>query len=67
MTITELIHKLLEICVEYGDIDVYINTNDNAYNVVQTTEKHCRAGSANIFWEADELEDDSETICYLGE
>lgn len=67
MKITELIDELLKIRVEHGDLDVYINTPKDGLRVRRFGKSHVSAGSACIFWDADELDDDSDIVCYLGE
>lgn len=70
MKTSELITELVNILAEYGDIECYINTNDNAIEVSPLNKNHIKGGSACICLEEEhgmDILDDSEPILYLGD
>lgn len=66
MKISALIAELVKIKDDCGDVECFINTNEDAADVKLLTRAHILGGSGCIFAESDFFEDDSDLICYLG-
>jgi hypothetical protein len=68
LIVSKLIEELVNIFNEYGDIPCYINTNDNAVEVLPLGLEHVRGGSACVYFSDDDfrVDDDSDPVCYLG-
>jgi|GEM_PF-6081598 len=70
LTVSQVIFQLTEFMREHGDMPCYINTNDNAYNIIPLKQEHIEhidLGMASSFSIDDIPGNHDDLICYLGE